>query len=629
MPNEILELPADPQEQATDDEAVELGHAALIAVDDNDPARHIHEEFPSVSPRPNSVSAPRFIKEFSKENSPEERSQLASELWAKRVAQTEAGKTTSARTEELSASIENRSLSLGELIQEIQALESELEDISTGGIGKALKYLRSRRLKKLKGGYDELEHHQQVDLQNKEAASNQQASLDAGSLQEMREQLDMFYETEAAKWAKTEYSKEDVAKLFSEEHLASLSLDDYTLLLKRFPGHMVTHVTRQGIRDHLGLMAHTEGEGEYSDSFIRMLRDGRLRSPIGVHLAEEAKEKALAGFLQLDHFPDKEKALQNLDGLVEEYSDRMAVHFASEEVADMYYGSERGNEIFITYPSAFIASQFYFQGRLTESGGGYWNDQWVWANEERGMDLDAGIIFIPAETSVNRETGSRYKLDESHNPIVNENLLEAVRKIMESSDFDELMALRYKLPEKFNFNREDWDWAEKDNYGDSEMGALMKQLTERLASDFGITDKKTQFSILNRDFFDGLTSIKTSYNNGATELLDSHLQNMGMYFMPAEDTITAQDFWENYFQSHPSDRPSKVVYYKGDSPSKALDDWKAAQGVHGGYSTNHNLGFDENEIAPDSAEATAGSSRFRDLAEKVIDDFYAQQEVAT
>ena len=214
--------------------------------------------------------------------------------------------------------------------------------------------------------------------------------------------LSDFYRQEKKKWVNSEYTTEEIAENFSEEHLASLSFDEYILLLQRFPREMVAHVTRQGIRDHTGHMFHTTGEGAYTNGFMRMVGDGRLRSPLGVYIMEAEKEKAVARYLRLDRFQTQDEAFQYLDTLTNDdrqsdsgsYVDRMAVHFATEEVADCFYGSEKGNEIFVAYPSAYIASQYYFSGRLRDGGGGYWNDQWVWATAERGMDLNAGIVFI-------------------------------------------------------------------------------------------------------------------------------------------------------------------------------------------------------------------------------------------
>lgn len=630
MPKETLYRPSTTENDTSDRTTQDVDHTTLGTLSVMaDPAFQIHNEFRSVSARPDSTLAPQFLRQFSKDNSSEERSQIAKELWALKSSQSQEVGATALKTERLKISIEERVSSLQESLHEIQSLETELDAVSGSRLKKLLNYLQFRKLEKLNQTYDDLNQQQQADLQSKEDLANLHASQENKVRSEIKGVLQEFYKTEAKKWAQFEYAEADISALFSEEHLASLSLDEYVLLLKRFPSHMVAHVTRQGIRDHLGHMYHSAGENEYSDSFLRMLRDGRLRSPLGVYLADEAKELALAEFLQLDTLTTKEEAWENLTNLMEpeEYSDRMAVHFATEEVADMYYGSERGNEIFVTYPSAFIASQYYFNGQLSESGGGYWNDQWVWANEEHGLDLDAAVVFIPSDTKVDSKTGSRYQMDESLSPIVNHELRESVKKIIESPDFNALIESKYKLPEKFNFNRGDWDWAEKGFNGNSEVGSVMRGLTEKLSNDFGITDKKTQLAILNTEFLTGLNSIKHSYDRGAHDYLDGHLKKMGMFYLHAKDRIPSQQFWENYFGQHPGDRPSKLVYYKGDSPTDALGEWKSTSGMHK-RSHDPDMGFANRSVRRDSEQAMAGNNRFRDLAQEVIENFYAQKESA-
>ena len=55
MPNETLDLPAETKENISPEEIEEIGEVALEGIPvaiDSDPARLIHEEFPSVSPRP-------------------------------------------------------------------------------------------------------------------------------------------------------------------------------------------------------------------------------------------------------------------------------------------------------------------------------------------------------------------------------------------------------------------------------------------------------------------------------------------------------------------------------------------------------------------------------------------------
>ena len=46
----------------------------------------------------------------------------------------------------------------------------------------------------------------------------------------------------------------------------------------------------------------------------------------------------------------------------------------------------------------------------------------------------------------------------------------------------------------------------------------------------------------------------------------------------ADDPITAQEYWEQYFASHPDKKPMHVIYYDGD-PSVAVRDFLADHGI--------------------------------------------------
>ena len=368
---------------------------------------------------------PQFIREFSKKNSQEDRNLIAAEIKQKRQ------DNFSAKGE-----MSEREKALQEKMRNIKKLESGVEELSSSGLAKLMNYFHLRKLQSQLGAegssLDELRKDEMV----------------PPDMEEPKKMLDNFYREQKKKWENCPYSKEDIDNNFSEEHLSSLSVDDYALLMQRFPQEMVAHVTRQGIRDHTGHVHHTAGEGEYADGFMKILKDGRLRSPMGVHLIEGVKEDTVADYLELERFKTEEEARDYLDKIVDpqkqadagSYADRMAVHFATEEVADVFYGSEKGNEIFIAYPSAHVASQYHFDGQLEESGGGYWNDQWVWANEEKGMNLNAGLVFIPKEAMIDPETGSRYELDGNGRPIVDDKNISKIVEVLNSPEIKESLA---------------------------------------------------------------------------------------------------------------------------------------------------------------------------------------------
>ncbi len=576
---------------------------------------------------------PRFIKEFSKEKSHQEREQTARDIKEKRVEYFVGKKDLSERQTRLQESIENQELILKERLKNIDNLNDQISEITNSGLTKILNYFK---LKKLQADlvvgqktYEELK--QQQDLDKTEQLSLSEKLEDEKNplvMQESKKILDNFYQNQKEKWVQKEYSKEDIAKYFSEEHLSSLSLEDYVLLLKRFPREMVAHVTRQGVRDHIGMMYHTAGEGEYAEGFLKMVEDGRLRSPLGVYLTENEKEKAITRFLRLDNFENKDEALGHLATLTDvqqyesgSYADRMAIHFATEEVADSYYGSEKGNEIFIAYPSAFIASQYYFNGQLKEGNSGYWNDQWIWANEEHGIDLNAGLIFIPEEARVDKNTGSRYELDENKNPIKNLEYLNILRKVFASDDFDDfakqVMEITGKLSKK-----------DEQNLLPSELELFNKlePFRQKLENNYGIKDRRLQNSIFDYHTLLSLTGLKNEpvSTHSPESVIEESLEKSGILFTEAKNTISSKQFWEEYFAKNQSKRPSKIIYYKGEDPTGALRQWRKEQGIDK-TTKDENLGFSERSISRDAPQAVAGLSRFKNLAEKIIEDYFAKK----
>lgn len=581
---------------------------------------------------------PQFIKKFSKEESSEERQQAAQEIKAKRGEYFIEKSAQMERQIELQQSASESERASAEQLKSINNLENEIAELSTSTLGKILNYFQLRKLRAdiLVGQktYEELKQKQDIEIAEERTISEKLESEETPpALQEAKSMLDKFYKKQGKKWAKSEYTKEDITKYFSEEHLASLSIEDYALLLKRFPREMVAHVTRQGIRDHTGHSYHTAGVGAYDDSFMKMAEDGRLRSPLGVYLVEEAKneaiEKYLLKYLQLDSLESKEEAIKSLDIMTDieqqqeggSYADRMAIHFAAEEVADVYYGSEKGNEIFIAYPAAYIASQYYFNSGegLTGGGGGYWNDQWIWANEERGMDLNAGLVFIPEEAKVDRKTGSRYELDKSNNPIENTEYQSVLKKLIDSPDFNNFANQVMKLTVERRY-----PWGHRSE-------ELRQQFCQRLEQEFGMADRRLQFAALDYNNLEKFIRQRKGYKADPFYLditIREALKKNGIFYSESKNTISSKEFWEAYFAKNPEKRPSKIVYYKGENPTSALQYWREERGIQK-RAEDGDLGFSERRVKRGAPQAMAGLGRFRALAEKVIEDHFAQKELVS
>lgn len=462
--------------------------------------------------------------------------------------------------------------------------------------------------------------------------------------------LDALYDSERERWANAPYAKEDIAREFTEAHLASLSLEEYALLMRRFPSEMVTHVVRQGVRDHAGMVYHTAGMGEFADGFERMLEDRRLKSPLAVRLAEAQKQDDLMRVITRPTMggeavppKDREEALQRLAATVERIHDPNAVHFSVEAVTDAFYGSEAGNEIFVAYPSAFIASQYHFgNGALRDKGApGMHNDLYVWDAEQKGMSLDAGIVFIPKDARVDPRTGSRYELGPDRSPKEHPSA-EALRAWAGEDGFpetaDRIKAATEKLTKDLPLP-DRWDAllagdASSDERPSPREAEAMRALAP-IRDDLmrrGIEDPRIIRDALTYRSAGSLASAREKgARTGDGEWLASEahavLERAGVPYEEAKETVSSEEFWERRFAGKPGSRPSKVVYYEGGDPTAALFRFREQHGL-AKRADDDDLGFSERRVSDDSAEARSGAERFESMMRAAIDARFPPEEGA-
>ncbi len=534
---------------------------------------------------------PQFIRQFSKEKSKEERSALTKDIRAKRNEHFQREKDLKERQ--------------GQVKEQVEQSEAEV----------------SKELAELRG------------LEEKIAALSGSKGVPA-EFEEAREMINAFYESEKKKWENAPYDKEEVKKYFSEDHLKSLSLQEYILLLKRFPSHMVTHVTRQGIRESI-FAYHNAGVDQFSNGFVEILKDGQLNSALSAYLSEGLTKEAVVKFLHLDQIDSKEQALRILSRLKQQggsasYSDRAAVHFAAEEVADRLYGAEHGNEIFFTFPSAYIASQFFFSGSLTEGGSGIHNDIWVWNKDQtgekilddKGLDINAGLVFIPAEARVNPQTGSKFELDGMGNPIINQKNLGTVNRIINNPDFGEFATKAGEIESKL--------WVEYDESRKQQLEADRDGLRIELKKHFGILDPKLQNVILKNAWefwhWQERANVGENVKPALDQVIEEALKAEGIYLTLTKDAISSKEYWENFFAQSTHLKPSKIVYYKEKDPTTALNNWRRNNGLLK-TSEKYDLGFHENATTGSSQEVDA-KDRFVSLAKDVVEEYYSDLSTA-
>ncbi|HZJ34875.1 MAG TPA: hypothetical protein VFD55_02595 [Candidatus Angelobacter sp.] len=218
--------------------------------------------------------------------------------------------------------------------------------------------------------------------------------------------------------------KEKIEQQFSPDNLSKLSLENYVNLLKQYPNYMVTHITRQGYRDHANSSNHNAGMGEFQNGFVDILtNDKALKSPLDSRILINEDPAAFIESLGTDPSETAEDVTTHIDLICSPesalnngqwgggYLDKKALHLATETVMDGMYGGESSNEIFIAWPSMMIASGYlHSHSRLDYGESSGHNDVWVYGKDGISKDLpiDAGIVFLPKETLVNKETGSKY-----------------------------------------------------------------------------------------------------------------------------------------------------------------------------------------------------------------------------
>lgn len=239
-------------------------------------------------------------------------------------------------------------------------------------------------------------------------------------------------------------SKDEKEALLKPEMLKELTTEEYISLWKRLNPGYFSHVTRQGFRENY-FYNHIEGKDEFHNGFVDILEGGkRLRSSHSLETDDkfseaEKKYMDILEKLPLPFYRTNDKVDEEVSawrvvknsimvsmGKTRSVGDKVAVHFAHSYVLSEKYGAENDNHIFFLYPEDVITSQFNFNAisdskttldpknsslDTVNSPNSVNNDVLVWnkdSPEKTALSLDAGLVFIPKSTLVDRETGSRY-----------------------------------------------------------------------------------------------------------------------------------------------------------------------------------------------------------------------------
>jgi hypothetical protein len=448
---------------------------------------------------------------------------------------------------------------------------------------------------------------QTIDLQ----AQILEAKTKQDQLPDSRKMIEAYYE----KVAETPLTNQEKRDLLKPEVLSQLTTDEYVALWKRLNPFFLSHVTRQGFRDHNAMMYHDAGLQEFHNGFLNVVRDEK-QFLVGWVLQAENQDEAKTRFNDLLHW-----TLASAP----RYPDKTAVHFATQLVANDYYGGEKYNEVFFVFPSDALASQhdFTFNGWEKDfthpQSETKWNDVFMWPDslEDPGITIDAGVVFLPEKIQVDPNTGSKYASEV---------------KTVEGKE-KRVMIENSELKNKF------MDWAK----GLHEESPIIKMAHEYLK------DRNNYDELIFRNGFDSLcrqelqkvgfdqgpsTNLLSDLETGliywdkdtSAERFQALIDGSGAKYKRAENTISAKEYWEDFFSKDPNLRPKHIVYYEG-SPTSAVYRFQQEQGIGSADTSNVEgqlLGFDDHHVTDvtNDPRANQGHQELIDMGNKIIEEHY-------
>lgn len=447
-------------------------------------------------------------------------------------------------------------------------------------------------------------------------------------------------------------SNEEKRELLRPEVLAELSTEEYIALWRRLNPHFLSHVTRQGFRDHNAMVYHSAGLQEFHDGLTSVLRDQKLlRPPMAVRDGLLARDEAsIRKFLEdwALQAENEEEAKKRLNAQLNHslatapnYPDKTAVHFAAQIVADGYYGGESNNEVFFLYPSDVLASQhdYAFNGAekdFTEpQSETKWNDVFVWPAtlDNPGIPVDAGVVFLPENTPVDPKTGSKYASEvktvngeEKRVMVEDEKLVSAFVEWAENLTDESPVIQAYK---KYNESRNDY-WSSREDR-QRECFDVFRDEIMKLGFDED-TAMDITYSLFSS--VDGINQYQYTgaigFGESKKEAALSKLRQASANWKRAANTVTAKEYWEAYFEQHPDQKPKHLVFYSG-TPTTAIHEFQTRHNIGQADTSEKDgdlLGFDDRHVRDMNKDlrANRGYDELVATAHRMIEEHYRTKE---
>lgn len=477
-----------------------------------------------------------------------------------------------------------------------------------------------------------------LNITDKKALEMQIQLLEAQARQDElpdpKEMIEAYYE----KAAETPLTNQEKRDLLKPEALKELSIDEYIALWKRLNPYFLSHVTRQGFRDHNAMFYHSAGLQKFHNGFVDVTKDEKqLRPPLALGGLKNRDEVSVKMFLsewvlQAENEDESKKRFDNLLhwslASAPTYPDKTAVHFATQLVANDYYGGERDNEVFFVFPSDVLASQHNFTFNGWEKDFTHpqsetkWNDVFMWPNtlEDPGITIDAGVVFLPEKTQVDSNTGSKYAseiktVDGKEKRVMIENT-ELKNKFTEWAKGLNEESPIIKMAHEYTKSRNNYDqYTFKTGFDNLCRQELQKVGFSQDSSADLISDLGRNLIYWNKD--------------SSAESLQTLIDGSGAKYKRAENTIQAKDYWEKFFSENPDLKPKHVVYYD-DDPTSAIYRFQQENGI-GSADTSKTegqlLGFDDHHVTDvaNNPRANRGHQELVNLGNKIIEEHYGNK----
>jgi hypothetical protein len=467
----------------------------------------------------------------------------------------------------------------------------------------------------------------------------QEIAKNTEELPDARELIDSYYERVGT----LPLTNEEKRELLTPEALADLDTDEYIALWRRLNPHFLSHVTRQGFRDHTGndvMVSHDSGYMEFDEGFTKVMQNGRnLLPPLGriglADLSDETVNEFVTQFFSESTEISIEEAKERFHkflnfGLASapKYADITATHFAAQIVSDSYYGGEADNEVMFVYPSDVLASQYPYafngwEKTFTEAQSETkWNDVFVWTDPNKpGVPVDSGVVFLPRSTQVDPETGSKYASEAAEidgkptRKLLKDNELEEKFRGWSGDIGQEI----YDVIEDYKTEMNYFDQRDKER--------LARVLIQNAIEQLGFPEDVV-FRLGSRVFGELL-----SWGRISPEDITEVLEQTGAVFKRPENAVPSKDYWEDYFNKNPHLRPAHVYYYDG-SPTSGVYNFLQENGIGNADTSKEEgalLGFDDNHVLDMESDARSnqGYDELLAKANRRINEIFGGDEPST